>query len=142
MGTSEEIAYIDANVFIYAALEQGSRGVAAREIVKQIHEGQFPAATSAITFDEIVHVVRKESDIQRSIAAGIAFLHCDNLQLIAVDKSLLHHALDVIRHHNLRAKDAIHYATMRVKGIKTIVSNDSDFDKIKEIVRKPIEKAL
>ena len=140
MGASEEMIYLDANVFIYAALEQGQRGAAAREILKKVHTGQIPAITSAITFDEIAHVVRKESDVQRSIAAGVAFLHCNNLQVIAVDRALLNYTLDIIKQHNLRPKDAIHYATMCIKGIKTIISNDADFDKIKEINRKSIEK--
>ncbi len=30
----------------------------------------------------------------------------------------------------LRFEDAIHYATMKLNGIDTILSNDSDFDKV------------
>ncbi|MEM2494139.1 MAG: type II toxin-antitoxin system VapC family toxin [Nitrososphaerota archaeon] len=37
--------------------------------------------------------------------------------------------------YNLKPSDAIHLATMEKVGIKNIVTEDEDFDKVKEVKR-------
>ncbi|HEY3128917.1 MAG TPA: PIN domain-containing protein [Acidobacteriota bacterium] len=42
--------------------------------------------------------------------------------------------------HHLKPRDAIHAASALSRGIREIVSEDSDFDAIKELQRKSIRK--
>lgn len=43
--------------------------------------------------------------------------------------------LDLIEHHAIRGRDAVHAATARVHGISTIVSTDSAFDTVPGLQR-------
>ncbi|MBS7626586.1 hypothetical protein KEJ51_06075 [Candidatus Bathyarchaeota archaeon] len=49
-----ETLYLDANIFVYAALNQKEIGDRARLLLREIQEGKPRAFTSAITFDELV----------------------------------------------------------------------------------------
>ena len=61
---------------------------------------------------------------------------------IGANKSILFKAQQLIEEYNLKPRDAIHAATALVNGINEIISDDSDFDKIKEIRRIPLEKLM
>ncbi|MEM1574817.1 MAG: type II toxin-antitoxin system VapC family toxin, partial [Nitrososphaerota archaeon] len=50
-----------------------------------------------------------------------------NILLPYIEKFLLN--------YNLKPSDAIHLATMEKVGIKNIVTEDEDFDKVKEVKR-------
>ena len=131
-----ERLYLDANVFIFAALNDGEYGEYARKLIKDIIELKFEAFTSTLTFDEVVWRIRKEKSLVASIEAGFGILVLPNLIFIDVTKDILWSAYDTMLKHKIKPRDAIHAACALSKGIKTIISEDPDFDKIPGLKRK------
>ena len=51
--------YLDANVFIYAAINTQEIGEKARTLLQKIQQGDQQGATSALTFDEVFWSIKK-----------------------------------------------------------------------------------
>jgi hypothetical protein len=130
--------YLDSNVFLYAILNDEELGERARNLLRQVQLGKENASSSALTFDEIVWVVKKYRTLKDAIRAGEAFLNFPNLKLITVNGDLLALALNLIKKHGLRPRDSIHAASAIANKTEVIVSTDEDFDRIKELSRKPL----
>lgn len=128
--------YLDANIFIFAATNTEEKGDQSRLLIKNIREGKAKAATSALTFDEVVWKVKQERGSEAALAAGKAILEMRNLLILDVTESILWEAYRLIAEYKLDPRDAIHAASCLVHGIVTIVSEDIDFDKVKELHRK------
>ena len=130
--------YLDSNVFLYATLNREEIGNRARNLLKQVQQGKKQACSSALTFDEIVWVVKKYRTQQDAIIAGEAFLNFPNVKLISVTEDLLSFALDLIKKHSLDPRDSIHAASAILNKTEALVSTDEHFDKIRELNRKPL----
>lgn len=131
-------AYLDSNVFVYAALDSGKKGLAAEHILKAVQDGRLDAITSALTFDEVAFIVGKHRGQPASIAAGEALLSLENLVVAEVTRHTISEACTAMREFELMPRDAIHYATMKINRIEHIISEDRDFDCIKTIKRHAI----
>ena len=130
--------YLDSNVFISAAINNEELGSKCRNLVRRIKEGESKAATSALTFDEVVWKVKKERSFETGLLAGRAILEMKNLSIIEVNETVLAEALGIMKNCILDPRDAIHAACSISRGISTIISEDSDFDRVKELKRKGI----
>ncbi|MCX8182623.1 MAG: type II toxin-antitoxin system VapC family toxin [Candidatus Methanomethyliaceae archaeon] len=128
--------YIDSNIFIYAALNLEDLGDRARALLRDVQEGKQRAASSALTFDEIVWAVRKYRSFEDSVAAGEVFLNMPNLKIVEVSGDILAMALELMRRYRLDPRDSIHAASAISKKTKVILSSDEHFDRVKEIRRK------
>ena len=53
--------YLDANVFIYAAINTKEFGEKSRSLLQRIQQGEEKAETSALTFDEVFWAIKKHS---------------------------------------------------------------------------------
>jgi predicted nucleic acid-binding protein len=128
--------YLDANVFVYAAINTEEAGKKARALLQKIQQGEERAATSALTFDEVFWSIKKRAP---ELALGIcqAMLAFPNLDIVAVDKELAQSALKIINEYNLAPRDAIHAAAAMAQKTEWIISTDRHFDKLKELKRKP-----
>ena len=125
--------YLDANIFLCATLNEGILGQKARALTAKIVKQQEIGYTSYLTWDEFVHTLRKLFGREAAVDQGEKFLNFLNLQFIPADEAILSRAQQLIETYNLDPRDAIHIATALVKQIPTIISNDSDFTKVKEI---------
>jgi predicted nucleic acid-binding protein len=132
------LLYLDAGVFIYAALNRQSIGKRARSLIQRIGEGREEAASCALSVDEIVWVVSKHRAREDALAAGRAFLSVPNLKILPVNQDSLLSALTLMRRYDLDPRDAIHASTALLNRCTTIVSADSHFDIVVEIPRKMI----
>ena len=130
--------YIDSNVFLYATLSQERIGARARALLQQVQRGKENAYSSALTFDEIVWVVKQHRRMEDAVAAGEAFLNFPNLRLIPVDGDLLTQALEIIKRYELDPRDSIHAASAISENVETIISTDQHFDRIGGLHRKSI----
>ncbi|NWG09744.1 MAG: type II toxin-antitoxin system VapC family toxin [Nitrososphaerales archaeon] len=115
--------------------EMGDR---ARALLKKIQQGDEQAASSTLTFDELVWVVKKYRTLEDAIVAGEAFLNMPSLTLIPVDRDLLASASEIIKRYRLDPRDSIHAASAIFEKIGEIVSTDKHLDRIKEFRRKPL----
>ena len=130
--------YLDASVFIYAALNRQAIGRRARNLIQRVSDGKEDAASCALSIDEVIWVVAKHRAREDALAAGRAFLTLPNLKLLAVNQDALFSALTLMRRYGLDPRDAIHASTALINRCTAIVSGDTHFDTIVEIPRTPI----
>jgi len=129
--------YLDANVFIYAAINTEEIGEKARTLLLKIQQGEEQGATCALTFDEVFWSIKKRQP-ELASETSYALLNFPNLEIIAADRKLALSALKIINEYNLAPRDALHAATAIAAKADCIVSTDTHFDKIKELTRQPL----
>jgi predicted nucleic acid-binding protein len=132
------LIYLDANTFIYASLNQKALGEKSRSILSEVQEGKISAASSALSFDEIIWAVKKQRGESDGIAAGQAMINMSGLNLLDVNSVVLSSAIALIKKYHLNPRDSIHAASAIDARAEFIVSEDPDFDGLAEIKRKPI----
>ena len=133
-------AYLDASVFAASTLDSGLNGENARDIIDAIQNKLIDGYTSVLTFDESVFVVRKFRGFENSLIAGDDFLNIQHLNFIEVTYEIIALAQELIKKYKIKPRDAIHTACAINNDIKTIISDDSDFDAVKEIERISIKE--
>lgn len=133
---------MDANVFIYPVIYDEARipeAKLAKNILLKIANGGIEACSSALTWDEIVYVVRKFVEAESSKKAGKSFMAFPHLKILNIDENTLRQAQEFVEKYNLKPRDAIHAACAVENGVKEIISNHSAFDAIKELKRVKLE---
>ena len=129
--------YIDANIFILAITNRGLLGEKSRKFLKSLQKEK--AATSTLTFDEIVWKVLQIKGFDAAIAVANNLIKMENLTWLDVNVSVLLKSADLMRLYRLFPRDSIHAACALNNDIFTIISEDKDFDKIKDLKRKSIK---
>lgn len=132
------LVYLDSNIFILAALSDNTKAVKCKNLLKKMILGELHALTSSLTVDEIVWVIWKETkDRNLAIEEGLRILSFDNLKIAEVDEIIMKKSLIFMKNYSsLKPRDAIHLAVAIGSKCDLIMSDDSDFDKVKEIKRK------
>ena len=133
----EEIIYLDSTVFLNAILDTESLGENSRKLLEKVEEGEIKASTSVLSFDEIAWIVKKHRNYETSLVAVKDFLDI-SIKFIDVNYETICLSYDLMKKYKLRPRDAIHAASALSKNIKIIISEDDDFDDIKEIKRKSV----
>ncbi len=67
--------------------------------------------------------------------AGQAFFNISNLSLLDTTREIVMLANRFLQKYSLDPRDAIHAATAFHNGIRVIISEDKDFDKVSEFKR-------
>lgn len=129
--------YLDANFFIYASIDSGKQGKKARAIIRSMEEGSASAAISPLVLDEVAWVLRKEKGTAFALKAWREIMQIPNLKILPVDESVALRVPSLIE-GGLKPRDATHVAVMLENAITTIVSSDSDFDRVKSIKRRKL----
>jgi len=130
--------YLDANVFLNAILNREKEGEKARDLIQKIEKGDMTACTSALSFDEVFWSVKKHRDFEKALKATKAFLEIPNLIFLDVNNEIIWLAYNLAEKYKIDPRDAIHLACALNHGVFTLVSEDKDFDKVKEIKRKSL----
>lgn len=134
--------YIDANIFIYPVIYDEAiekRALTAKNILIKIAEGTLKSATASLTWDELTWIIRKTLGIKVAIGEGKKFLDFPNLKILSRDEKVIKEAQKLVESYNVKPRDAIHAGCAIKNKIKEIVSDDPDFDRIKEIKRIELE---
>jgi predicted nucleic acid-binding protein len=130
------VIYLDANVFVYAALNRKALGERSRSIIGGVQTGKIIAVTSALSFDELVWAVRKQRGESDGISAGEIFLNMQSLEIMEVRQDLLSSALSLVKKYHLNPRDAIHAASALNAKVEYIVSEDPDFDSLALVIKR------
>lgn len=127
--------YIDANIFIYAAIDASDKGDWSRSVIQSIEDSIIEAATSCLTWDEFTYALQKK--VSREIAEEYApyLFKLDNLSFVPVNEEIIKEACFFYANNRLRPRDAIHAASASYFGAETFISEDSDFDRVSSIRR-------
>lgn len=132
--------YLDSNVFIYAALSRGAEGEGCREITEMLEKGELSCAISCLVLDEVAWAVSKHRDFNTGMKVWSDILEIPNLKILSIDENIAIKAPSLMSKYKPSPRDAIHAALVVENAIGTIVSDDSDFDRIKEIRRIRLDK--
>ena len=127
--------YVDTNVFIHAI--QGNSSAIA--LLNDIAQGKIEAATSCLTWDELIWVLRRGLPLEKANLQGRKFLSFPRLIFLPVNQETISQAQRLMESFHLKPRDAIHGACAIISGIKEIISDDSDFDHCKELRRIPLK---
>lgn len=133
--------YLDSNVFIYSFLYDErtvTKARKAKRILDKIAAGQVPGYTAALTWDEVVWSTLKTLGKKDSAEQGRKLLAFPNLTVLSVDETTLSRAQQVMEKYELKPRDALHAAAAIESGQTEIISDDSSFDRIREIKRTAI----
>ena len=128
--------YLDASLFIAAALDPGPTGDRCRALLRKVRAGDVPAATSALTWDELAFVVGRRRGRGAGLDAGRRLFAITHLRLIPVDAEILRGADQAARAHGLRPRDALHVSSAERVRAASIVSDDRDLDGIPGLPRE------
>jgi uncharacterized protein len=134
--------YVDSNVFLYSALyspDLEPKARTAKEILQKIENKELSAATSTLTWDEVVWVATKLLGRTDGIAQGQKLLGFPNLEFINVDEGIIVQAQSLMDKYKLSPRDSIHVASALSRKATIIISDDEDFDQVKEIKRTPLK---
>jgi predicted nucleic acid-binding protein len=136
--------YIDANIFVYAMIyhEQVEEASLAREVLRRIAKGELEACTPSLTWDELVWTARRLGGPSVARQKGADFLQFPNLKVLSIDDGVLSLAQRIVESYDARPRDAIHVACALKNGVREIVSEDQELDRIREIRRIPLREAL
>ena len=138
------MAYLDANVFIFAAaigdLEDAKTAQSGR-ILQKIAEGHITASTSILTWDEIIWACRASMPLKEAVGKGEIVLTLPNLSAKDATALIVKKAAELAIECPLRPRDAIHASTAILNGEREIITDDADFDKVKDLRRVSLREA-
>jgi len=124
--------YIDANVFVQGIIRGHKKS---KEVIMRIAKKEFVGVTSVLSWDEMVFCVGKFLGKDVANIEGAKFFTLPNFIFIDAKKEIIVKAQKLCEIYDIKPRDAIHCATALHLGIKEIISEDKDFDKVKELKR-------
>lgn len=133
--------YIDSNIFIFAAMDRTDLGEGCRKVLQMIQDREITCASSYLTVDEVIWVLKKKLGKENAVRISKATLSLP-VKWLDVDRSIISSMIDNYRENTLDPRDCLHLSSMKANGIDTILTEDSDFDNIKGIRRLNIERIL
>lgn len=133
--------YIDSNIFIFAATDNGGLGKKCREIISLINNHKITGASSFLVIDEVMWIVKKHVGREDAVAIIKAMLSLP-VKWIEVDKSVIIKMTDVFENSVLDPRDAAHVASMKELGLSSILSEDADFDAVNGVERVTVAECI
>jgi predicted nucleic acid-binding protein len=121
------MVYLDANVFVFAALATDKLGDASRHILANLRK--IEAKTCCLTLDELAWAVLRRADVSTAAEACRAVLMLKDLEIISVEYGDVWEMTKMMETWKLKPRDGMHLAIMKRLGEESIVSEDEHFDK-------------
>jgi hypothetical protein len=136
------VAYVDANVFVYAFLKPKRKlephevkiKEAAKKIVSRINEGE-KVATSVVHFSEVCNILDDYLPIEEALLIKKGLLFRENILVCEVSKDDYLKAISVTEDQQVGVNDALAYVLMKKEAIQAVYSFDKDFDAFTDIRR-------
>ncbi|MBI1973771.1 type II toxin-antitoxin system VapC family toxin [Candidatus Micrarchaeota archaeon] len=128
--------FIDANVLIHTILGGDRKAIACLKLIEMIEIGKVTGDTSLLVLDEVAWEVIKARGKTAAIDSWQKMLSIPKLNVLSLNENVAFKTPYFMKEYDLEPRDSIHAATCVLNGIKTIVSFDKDFDKVKELERK------
>jgi uncharacterized protein len=131
------VIFVDANVPMYLVGRPHPHKADAQLVLERLTAERQRLVTSSEVFQEILH--RYVSTNRRDmIEPAFEALRATIDEVLPVEERDVFLAKDLVHaHSSLSARDALHAAVMRRRGITEIVSFDRGFDALSGIARLP-----
>ncbi len=151
---SEASVFVDANIFLYEIFEDPDFGEASYNFIKMIEIGEIKGYTSTLVLDEVlfkmilmeasnkynvsmkkvVSLFKKEPDkleaLERSWVNIKEIQNMDNLTILGVSPAIFKDAVEIAKASKLLPHDATHAAAAKEMNIRSIATNDGDFERV------------
>lgn len=134
--------YCDSNLFIYPVIYTGPKAAATAKVLTALAEGKLEGLTCSLTIDEVLWIVWKKRGRETAVEQAKRVLGFPHLDIVDTKVSDLMRAIEIIKTYGLKPRDAIHAACSLNHGIFTMISDDDDFDEVKELNRLSFEDAV
>ncbi|MEE8167833.1 MAG: type II toxin-antitoxin system VapC family toxin [Candidatus Hydrothermarchaeales archaeon] len=125
-------AFIDSNIFIYAAQAHPEFGEDCKRIIASIEKGEMAAVTSTLNISEVGEVLHRYAG-RKASSKVLEFLLALPMEIEPVVKEHLIAAGEYFREYSINYFDCIYLALMREKFIDSIITNDKHFEKVEGI---------
>ena len=130
-------AFIDSNIFIYAAQAHMEFGEGSIKIARDIEKGRLEAYTTSLNLSEVAEVIQRY-DSKDTALETLELLLALPMEVLPVGKEHIIMAQEIFPMHRINFFDCVYLAVMAEKFIDTIITNDSHFEGINGIrVTKP-----
>ena len=127
--------FVDANIFMYLAGRDPVLRERCRDALRAADEREITLVTSAEVLQEILHryfAIGRHRDARLVYDSAKAI--CSDI--LPITERQTARALDLLSSHpHVRARDALHMATMEHHGIRQILSADRHFDQLETAER-------
>ena len=134
--SNKQYAFVDANLLIYLNCIQQEDERKTYEDLYYNALSSFEVFTDILVLDELIWVSKKKYNVPYDIT--LSFIRnavLPYVEILQIDTKILDIFFNVLVKYKLKPSDAIHVAVMLTHNIRTIISEDIDFDNIKEIKR-------
>ena len=125
------VAFIDANVPIYAAGRAHTHKAPCAEILRLVAENPLSFVTDAEVLQELVHryLAQDRWTLGREVLRSFALVMQDRIEPVYAEDILA--AGDLAdRHPAVSSRDLVHAAVMIRLEVEQVVSADTDFDRL------------
>jgi len=133
--------YIDSNIFIFASIDRTELGENCRTVLEMIHKGEIACASSYLTIDEIIWVLKKRIGKEKAVRIVKAAMAIP-VRWMNIDRDIVLGMIEQFKRDGTDPRDSLHVASMRAAGITLILSEDSDFDKVDGLKRMDVSSFL
>ena len=130
------VAFIDANIPIYAAGREHPYKDPCADILRLVAENPMSFVTDAEVLQGLVHRYRSQDrwSLGREVLRTFALVMQDRIEPVYAG-DILSGADLADRHLGISARDLVHAAVMHRLGVEHIISADADFDRLPGINR-------
>lgn len=163
--TGKERIFIDANIFIYNALDDPTYAEACSDFLRLVEKNKIKGVITPHIMDEVLfkilvaeasqhiekfNIPNLKKELKNASFSSMVYkpvkeysdylteLTYGGLEILTVDAVLVEKSIDLGRRYGLLTTDAIHLSTVEQYGISNIATNDSDFERVKSInIYKP-----
>lgn len=132
---SEELHFIDSNIFFYSKIMDTEYGASCAEVLRQIQDKKISAATSVLVTLEVVNALRKFG-LARQVKDVIDSIFSLEIEILDMTSSDVRNAIELCQRFGISPYDCAHVAVMHRAEITRIISADKDFDRIPDVKRK------
>ena len=153
--------FLDTNILLYAVTDHPRFGPWCNDFLDRIDGGHVKGHISVIVLNELIHKLMigevaqekglKPGKVVQYLKRHPETLHNLNsyeivaevekgyaLNILGVSAKVFAEARHLMQVHRLMSNDALHLAVMQSAGIRNLVTNDPDFDRVEGIrVWKP-----
>lgn len=132
---AEEVVFIDANVFLEFFLDD-THAQEAQSFLEKVRDKEVTASTSDFLVYTCLLQIQYKLKSTSLMKDFILFIHTLGISLSQPSSSTILQAIDIMKSDALDFDDSLIVACMMNSGIKTLVSFDTDFDKVSMVQRK------
>jgi predicted nucleic acid-binding protein len=164
----DERIFIDANIFIYNALDDPLYAESCTDFLRQVENNKTKGVITPHIMDEVLFKIlvaeasqhlekftmsNLKKEMKKSSFSSKVYnpvkeyndylteLTYGGLEILTVDGGLVEKSIDLGLRYGLLTTDAIHLSTIKQYGITNIATNDSDFERVESLTIYKPEKA-